>query len=347
MIIQCPECGKKYKVAEDLIDVGGRLVRCAGCEYEWLARAEDSKTPIILDAANEYNVVEESEEVSSKDVRGKSAMKASKDVAGETDDLHSILGRERTPEPSKKSKTTKAKNTEKEDAEMPVQPEQALAEVDNVEADALPAEKAIPLEKVSNIQEDMSAKEKSQQIDPPPISEIMASFNSLNHKVKVESCSIWSQLLLTMLSLIASALIILLPAAVIWPHCIFSKMPFLERPLGYIGIYDATGVRVGKVSINSQHAEHSLEVRVDVEINNAANVDRFVRRIRFISYDAEMQRIGQLSLDISADIAANGSKNVQGVLHNLPLSTHYISVDIGDRHSLAMRDMGSLYRFTK
>ncbi len=46
MIIQCPECNKKYQVPEGAIVGSGRLVRCVACEYEWLARPDDDHSII-------------------------------------------------------------------------------------------------------------------------------------------------------------------------------------------------------------------------------------------------------------------------------------------------------------
>ena len=36
MIITCPECKSKFKIAEDQIKENGRFVRCSNCSHEWV-----------------------------------------------------------------------------------------------------------------------------------------------------------------------------------------------------------------------------------------------------------------------------------------------------------------------
>ena len=40
MIISCPNCKKKFEVADNLIPEGGRLLQCSGCSNKWFFKNE-------------------------------------------------------------------------------------------------------------------------------------------------------------------------------------------------------------------------------------------------------------------------------------------------------------------
>ena len=40
MIISCPNCKKKFEVADNLIPKGGRLLQCSGCSNKWFFKNE-------------------------------------------------------------------------------------------------------------------------------------------------------------------------------------------------------------------------------------------------------------------------------------------------------------------
>ena len=40
MIISCPNCNKKFKIDQNLIPIGGRLLQCSNCKHKWHFRIE-------------------------------------------------------------------------------------------------------------------------------------------------------------------------------------------------------------------------------------------------------------------------------------------------------------------
>lgn len=70
MILECPECGKRYLVDPRAVGMAGRTVRCAACKHEWHAELSDdarsaldeaSQSDHASDAANhqdEYDAAE-------------------------------------------------------------------------------------------------------------------------------------------------------------------------------------------------------------------------------------------------------------------------------------------------
>ena len=51
MIIECPSCAKRYRIADDAVPAGGRTVRCAACKTAWLQPApEPTPEPIAAPA---------------------------------------------------------------------------------------------------------------------------------------------------------------------------------------------------------------------------------------------------------------------------------------------------------
>lgn len=41
MIVSCPECGARYRLADDAIPVEGRAMRCAACKHRWYEMGPD------------------------------------------------------------------------------------------------------------------------------------------------------------------------------------------------------------------------------------------------------------------------------------------------------------------
>ena len=40
MIISCPNCNKKFKIDQNLIPIGGRLLQCSNCKHKWHFKIE-------------------------------------------------------------------------------------------------------------------------------------------------------------------------------------------------------------------------------------------------------------------------------------------------------------------
>jgi predicted Zn finger-like uncharacterized protein len=45
VIVTCPECGARYRLADDAIPPEGRAMRCAGCSHRWYQAAPDAPQP--------------------------------------------------------------------------------------------------------------------------------------------------------------------------------------------------------------------------------------------------------------------------------------------------------------
>ena len=50
MIIECPSCAKRYRIADDAVPAGGRTVRCAACKTAWFQPAPEPTEPIAAPA---------------------------------------------------------------------------------------------------------------------------------------------------------------------------------------------------------------------------------------------------------------------------------------------------------
>ena len=53
MIIECPNCLKKFQVNSDLIPVNGRNIQCGSCNHIWFF---DKKDKVELDIKNEIKI---------------------------------------------------------------------------------------------------------------------------------------------------------------------------------------------------------------------------------------------------------------------------------------------------
>lgn len=53
MIVSCPECGARYRLADDAIPVEGRAMRCAACKHRWYEMGADPVAATPSEAATE------------------------------------------------------------------------------------------------------------------------------------------------------------------------------------------------------------------------------------------------------------------------------------------------------
>ena len=55
MIIECINCNKKFKVVDELIPEGGRLIQCGSCDHSWHYKNENIKLETTLATNNDNN----------------------------------------------------------------------------------------------------------------------------------------------------------------------------------------------------------------------------------------------------------------------------------------------------
>ena len=69
MIIDCPECNKKFEIEENLIPINGRLLQCGSCDHKWFYQAKDQKKNITKEIElNIENVKDKKIEISDKKI---------------------------------------------------------------------------------------------------------------------------------------------------------------------------------------------------------------------------------------------------------------------------------------
>ncbi len=49
MIIDCPNCNKKFEIDEKLIPFEGRMLQCGSCDYKWFYKKEKFKKETNID----------------------------------------------------------------------------------------------------------------------------------------------------------------------------------------------------------------------------------------------------------------------------------------------------------
>ena len=64
MIIDCPDCNKKFDIDQNLIPANGRLLQCGSCNYKWffeLKINKDIKPPKNILPENTETIIQEAE----------------------------------------------------------------------------------------------------------------------------------------------------------------------------------------------------------------------------------------------------------------------------------------------
>ena len=79
MILTCPECATRFKIADDAIGANGRTVRCSQCSATWFVAAE----PDVLDLADAKENTEIREEIIRESV---SDIETERDLSSEISD---------------------------------------------------------------------------------------------------------------------------------------------------------------------------------------------------------------------------------------------------------------------
>ena len=64
MVIDCPDCNKKFDIDENLIPANGRLLQCGSCNYKWffeLKINKDIKSPKNILPEDTETIIQEAE----------------------------------------------------------------------------------------------------------------------------------------------------------------------------------------------------------------------------------------------------------------------------------------------
>jgi len=73
MIIDCPDCNKKFDIDQNLIPSNGRLLQCGSCDHKWFFKLNISEEEIKLNPEKNLNInVESSDKNLKEDINIKS-----------------------------------------------------------------------------------------------------------------------------------------------------------------------------------------------------------------------------------------------------------------------------------
>ena len=84
MIISCPNCNKKFKIDQNLINKDGRLLQCSNCKYKWHFKIEKKEEmddgsfepeKVILENKSEDTKINSTDDVSFIDQSSKKELK--------------------------------------------------------------------------------------------------------------------------------------------------------------------------------------------------------------------------------------------------------------------------------
>ena len=108
MIISCPNCNKKFKIDQNLIPIGGRLLQCSNCKHKWHFKIEKkdeiddgSLEPekVILDNKSEYIKNNSTENDSLIEENSKKKLKIKEKVVKKTKKIKKEINQNRKYKP--------------------------------------------------------------------------------------------------------------------------------------------------------------------------------------------------------------------------------------------------------
>ena len=77
MIIECPNCNKKFDINQNLIPIDGRLLQCGSCDHKWFFKLNKIENEISIKPENNLDINNES---SDKDLKEKIDDKPEKNI---------------------------------------------------------------------------------------------------------------------------------------------------------------------------------------------------------------------------------------------------------------------------
>ena len=91
MIISCPNCNKKFKIDQNIIPIGGRLLQCSNCKHKWYFKIE-KKEEIDNGSLDQEKVILENK---------------SEDIRINSSENDSLIEKNSKKQPKKKEKVVK------------------------------------------------------------------------------------------------------------------------------------------------------------------------------------------------------------------------------------------------
>jgi len=80
MIIDCPDCNKKFDIDQNLIPVKGRLLQCGSCNYKWFFELKINKEKLDEEIKTAKNKLPEDTEIIVEKTEATLVKKIDKDV---------------------------------------------------------------------------------------------------------------------------------------------------------------------------------------------------------------------------------------------------------------------------
>ena len=91
MIVSCPNCNKKFKIDQNIIPIGGRLLQCSNCKHKWYFKIE-KKEEIDNGSLDQEKVILENK---------------SEDIRINSSENDSLIEKNSKKQPKKKEKVVK------------------------------------------------------------------------------------------------------------------------------------------------------------------------------------------------------------------------------------------------
>ena len=87
MIIDCPNCNKKFDIDKNLIPIEGRLLQCGSCDHKWFFKLNKIENEISIKPENNLDINNES---SDKDLKEEINVKSEKIISKKKKEKKSI-----------------------------------------------------------------------------------------------------------------------------------------------------------------------------------------------------------------------------------------------------------------
>lgn len=309
MIIVCSNCDTGFRVPDGSLTDQGRMVKCSVCDHEWIAKPKDA-------VKEEETPAPKREEKKETQPIQTEAVKKEEPVA-------------QPPAQIKQEEVKQEKIEEKKPLPQPqpAKPVEATKPVEAAKEEAKPEAQAVERAPIAQ------GERKRFVVPPRKVYEVpLAYYTAMAASILLFVGTLFGLLIYNRAAITAS----FPEAAPLYQLIHMQNTADLK-----LQMVDCTINKIDSASGDNK----TVEIEVDVLIQNNSEEERHLDAIRFILYDIERNYLGDFIMDSHTIITPHEVHRVEGRLNRVPVDSYYVAIDIGNKVDMYVRNLNNIHKY--
>lgn len=311
MIIVCSNCDTGFRIPDGSLSEQGRMVKCSVCDHEWIAKPQDGVKEEEKPAPKREEIKETTQ--TQTEVVKKEEPVVEQPAAIKQGVVEQVKIEEKKVEPAK------------QEAAQPLKKDDVKSAVENKQQENKEEVHArVPL----------AQGERKRFVEPSrPVYEVPFAY--------------YTAMAASILLFIGTLICLSIYNRV----AITTSFPVTVPLYQLIHMQNTTDLKLQMVDctinkIDSASGDNkTVEIEVDVLIQNNAAEERHLDAVRFILYDIERNYLGNLIMDSHLVIAPNELHRIEGRLNRVPVDSYYVAIDIGNKVDMYVRNLNNIHKY--